>query len=314
MMGNLNEAISVDDAVNQLVKDPDQAPEEQLDVTDKVESDDDETDAVETGPETDESDASEEAEAQSDETEDTDDGEDDPIFEIETVNGTEKVALSDLVEGRMLKADYTRKTMELAEGRKKLEAERQDTSHLKQQLNDALSYWAASGDQEPNWSELAQTLSPQEFNLQRANWEDRQRKVQQATQLYQDLQAESHAERLRDEYEKLLETFPEWRDPKAAQAAVQTLVDAGGDYGFAPDEVSAIVDHRMIRVLQDAARYRALQKAKPKVARKVHAAPKKLKPGAKPTKEQGVKAARQKQRSRLKETGSVDDAIDLLFD
>lgn len=319
MSENLREAISVDEAADQLfaqsqkVEEPEEAT---LEADDEAEeADTEELDAEEA--ETDEGKTDDEAESdeEADEVEEEGNGEDetDHLFEIETVNGKQEVTLSELTQGYMRTADYTKKTMELAEQRKAFEGENQQISQIKQQLSAALEYWAVPVEQEPNWAELAQQHTPQEVFALQQQWKERTARKEQATQHHQALRAQE-IERVRaEETEKLLGVFPEWRDPATFQAAAQKVVETGGHYGFTTEEMVGIVDHRMFKVLEDARKYRELQTAKPKVAKKVSKAPKKLKPGSKPNKSEAKKAARQKQMDRLKQSGSVHDAVALLL-
>lgn len=320
MNENPNEAISVDEAASLMFEEPERASPEADDVTDEVETDEqseteepeaEELETDEEGETSDEAEGDEEAE----EVEDEDTGEDDadPVFEIETVNGKQEVTLSELTAGFMRQSDYTKKTMELAEQRKAFESQNQEISQIKQQLSEALEYWAVPVEQEPNWAEIAQERTPQEVFALQQQWQERQKRKEQATQHYQALRAQE-MERIRaEETEKLFGVFPEWRDPAAFQEGAKKVVAAGGNYGFSQEEMAGIVDHRMIRVLMDAQKYRELQESKPKVTKKVTQAKKKLKPGSKPNKAEQAKAARQKQMDRLKQTHSMDDAVALLF-
>jgi len=250
---------------------------------------------------------------EADEIEDEGSEEDDPVFEIETVNGKQEVTLSDLTEGYMRQSDYTKKTMELAEQRKAFEGENQQLSQIKQQLSEALEYWAVPMDQEPNWAEIAQEKTPQEVFALQQQWNEREKRAAQAAQHHQALKAQEMEQVRATETEKLMEAFPDWRDPAKFQAAAKQVMETGGNYGFTADEMAGLVDHRMIKVLVDAQKYRELQTVKPKVTKKVSKAPKKLKPGSKPDKSEMKKAARQKHMDRLKNTGSVDDAVALLL-
>ena len=74
--------------------------------------------------------------------------------------------------------------------------------------------------------------------------------------------------------------MPEFSEPtRAAETRDKLMVMGQEIYGYQPDEISAVMDHRAIRVLHDAIKYQELQsksaeKVKPKSKRTV-------KPGAK---------------------------------
>ena len=145
------------------------------------------------------------------------------------------------------------------------------------------------------------------FALQQ-QWNQRVQRKQQAAEYHQQLQAQQQAALRSTETEKLLEHFPDWRDPAKFRAGAEEMVKAGDNYGFSAEEMAGMVDHRMFKVLSDAMKYRNLQQSKPKLAKKVATAPRKLKAGAKPNKSSVQKAARQKQLDRLNKTGSLEDA------
>lgn len=297
MSENLNEAISLDQAVERMM--------EATPAQDAAPEDEAEQETQEVAPVTDES------EGETVATED--EGElEAPSIEIDTENGKLKLTAEQIRENLMLKADYTRKTMALAEERKAAEAEKAEVSRLKQQLSEALQSWAIPTEQEPDWEQLARTKPPQEVLAAQAQWQKRQRQAQMAREQFTQLRQQQLAETVQAEQEQLFSKVPEWRDPAKYTEAAQTIAKTGQEYGFSLDELSGLVDHRMILVLKDAAAYRAMQSANPET-KKVAQAPATLKPGAKTTKTEATQAARQKQREQLKKTGRLEDAIDLLF-
>lgn len=297
MSENLSEAISLDQAVERMMGATpanDETPEELT-----------EQEAEQADPETDVT----EGEADDSETGDPDE---EPAIEIDTADGKKRLTASQIKENLMLKADYTRKTMALADERKTIEAEKSEVSQLKQQLSEALQSWAVPTEQEPDWEQLARTKPPQEVLAAQAQWQKRQRQAQLAREQFTQLRQQQLAETVTREQEQLFSKVPEWRDPSKYTEAANTIAKTGQDYGFSLDELSGLVDHRMILVLKDAAAYRALQATKP-AEKKVPQASATLKPGAKTTKTEASQAARQKQREQLKRSGRIEDAIDLLF-
>lgn len=299
MTENPEGTISFDQAVEKMMG---EAPE-----ADDETAEPEEIEGTETGePET------SEAEAEV-ETEEPDEPEAEPVFEVETVDGKKKLTLSQLKEGAMLKADYTRKTMALAEDRKAIEAAQSEVSQLKAQLAEALQVWAVPTEQEPDWVELAQKVDPQKFNAMRAHWDTRQKQAAQAREAFRNLQERQRREMIAQEQSRLLDAVPEWQDPAKFKEAAKEIVDFGNSYGFKPEELADVVDHRMLLVLRDAVAYRKLQTAKPEVTKKVAQAAVTMKPGAKPTKSAAEAEARHKQQAQLKRTGKVEDAIALLF-
>lgn len=85
-------------------------------------------------------------------------------------------------------------------------------------------------------------------------------------------------------------------------------------YGFKPEEVNSITDHRAIKVLHDAMQYRASKSAKPVVEKRAAApVPKVVKPG---TAEKPDASAERwnKGSAQLKKTGRMQDAVPLAME
>lgn len=299
MSENLQEAISLEEAVDKMMGLAPEATDEpaETEVTDGAEQAEPEVADAEAVVET----------------EEADEPETEPVFEVETVDGKQTLTLSQLKEGAMLKADYTRKTMALSEDRKAVEAEKSEVSSLKMQLAEALQTWAVPAAQEPNWADLATKLPPQDYNKQRAMWEQRKQQADLAGKAYRAMQERQHAELIAQEQERLFAVAPELRDPAKFEAVAAEFHNAGKSYGFSAEEVAQIADHRMLLVLRDAAAYRKLKEAQPAVTKKVAQAAPALKAGSKPDRNEASQAARQQQHERLKKTGSIEDAVALLF-
>ncbi len=236
-----------------------------------------------------------------------------PEYEVETKGGKRKVKLSELLESPMFKADYTQKTMAVAEERKAVEAEKSEVSHLKEQLSEALQQWAVPVEQEPNWTELAQKLDPRQYNAARAQWDERKAIAERARNAFQTMQKAQREKLIAEEQSRLLDAVPEWRDPAAFESAAKEMVEIGKSYGFDPTELAGATDHRVFLVLRDAAAYRKLKAAKPEVTKKVAQAAVTLTPGSKPTRSEASSDARQKQLAQFKKTGSIEDAVALLM-
>jgi len=230
----------------------------------------------------------------------TEEIEEEPIFEVETVNGKEKFKLSQLTESVMLKADHTKKTMELSEYRKSVESLEQELSQTKSQLSEALTYWAVPQEQEPNWAQLAETTDAKDLFLLKDQWQTRMKLKEEATVFHQQMQMQEAQKRAAVEQQKLFESFPEWKKPEVLAEQTKRLRVGGGDYGFSSNEIDGIADHRMIRVMHDAIKYRELQKAQAPLAKKLSTAPKKLPAGAKPTKTQGERQKLDAQLQKLR--------------
>lgn len=284
---NLSEIITEDQAVGMLTDDAEEpiAPEETAE-----------------GDTSEDSEQAEGAEAE--------EPEEEPEYEVKTPKGQEKVKLSELLRGYQRQSDYSRKTEEAAQLRREAESYQAAVAQKEQQLMQALETWAVPTTQEPDWVKLAQNTTPQEFNLARAQWDDRQRRASMARNEYHALQAAQRAENEQRERAQLFDKVPDLRDAAKATAFARELIEAGPSYGFTAEELNGIQDHRLMLLFRDALAHRKLQATKPAVAKKIADAPQKLKPGTKAKPDATVD--RQKLIERLRRTGDMRDAAALL--
>jgi hypothetical protein len=330
MSENQIEAISLDEAVARMSGTVEEAKPTEVEEAEEVladSSDVAETDEVETGDEdeTGEIETTDD-EPTADDLEDEPEAEapevgEDPIVTIKTVNGTEQVAQSEVEAGYMRQQDYTKKTMEVAEDRKAVEAHAAHASQMEQQLKQALEYWAVPTEQEPNWAAASkQGYSPQQIFQGQQEWAERQKKQNEARETHQALQAREQQKQSdatlktqESELHLLQSKRPELVDPVKLKAFGASLAkDAHTHFGITPEQMGAVQDHQSILILADAVKYRELKAGKAGVAKKVAKAPKKLAPGAKPQKSDSVKAVRQKAEQRLKQSGSMADGLALM--
>lgn len=200
-----------------------------------------------------------------------------PQLEVTLSDGT-KVTPAQIQEwrdGSLRQADYTRKTQEIAEQRQEIEAERArikaHETDVSQALDRALAVLSAYVPQEPSL-ELAAT-DPLAYTQQKAIYDASMQRVAQLVSeknaLEQKTKAQSEHEtkaerqkRLMAEREALNAHFPHLKDPKKEAAFVSQINETAKAYGFPDGIAGQIEDHRMFRVLADAARYRALQARK----------------------------------------------------
>lgn len=120
---------------------------------------------------------------------------------------------------------------------------------------------------------------------------------------------------LQQEMETLKKQIPEFSDSKKASVVREKMLSIGSEvYGYQPEEIGQIMDHRAIRVLHDAMKYREIMNGKKAAEDKANPANRRSRPvkaGSKPT--SSNKKALEKRRSKLKSTGSIDDALGLIL-
>jgi len=111
----------------------------------------------------------------------------------------------------------------------------------------------------------------------------------------------------------LTDRLPEMADPKKSEAIKKGLVETGDYYGFTPDELGSVRDHRYIMAMYDAMRYRNLVNKRGMATSQQGESLPPVKSGARKRPNQGKAAARKKAEARLQKTGSINDAIDLIL-
>lgn len=317
---------TIESAVDLLIQ-PDE-PEENLDVSDETDVDDvqeDNVDDSDVEPDEDVEDVAEDDSDYEDEDEDTDssDDESEQTFTVK-VDGTEKSVTLDELKRGYSGQQYVQKGMQEAASAKKeaeavynaLIAERQQVAQLYQQLQ---SGQVAQAPQPPSRelfdsdpigymeAKLQYDDAVQVYQQQQARFEQMQQQNSQAQQAAMNAY-------LQQELKSLQQKIPELADPKSAAKVRDKLVETGSQYGFSTEEIAGIVDSRAVHVLRDAMKYREIMAGKKEADKKANPAKNRTRPvkaGVKRTENRGSQA--QKQAAKLKRTGSIEDAVSLIF-
>ena len=139
--------------------------------------------------------------------------------------------------------------------------------------------------------------------------------MQQLNQVQQQrTQAQEQARQayLQEQAEILQKHIPEFADPDKGDKLKNSLVQTGVQYGFTEQEMAAVTDSRYVRALNDARKYRELVAKRKSVQAKGEKARPVVKAGAK-KRNDGNAATRNKAKTRLQKTGSIDDALSLIL-
>lgn len=78
------------------------------------------------------------------------------------------------------------------------------------------------------------------------------------------------------ELTKLLQAIPEWSDREKAKVETQSMVNLAKTYGFSPEDLAGVYDHRVIKLLRDFAVLKGTEVAAKQAVNKVSKAPKVL--------------------------------------
>lgn len=244
------------------------------------------------------------------------------------IDGQEGVAnLAELIKSYQLESHLTRRSEQLAEQRRSLEAEAQAARQaFSDQLTQASSLLNTveqqllSEYQSIDWQRLRRE-NPAEYAAAQADYGARAQHVQalkqQAMQQQAELQQQQQAvtqQQVQAEYAALLESLPDWRDPAKAQAEAAEIQTFLRGRGFDDNSISTLVDHRQILLVRDAMLYRkSLEGSKLAEKKITHTARPVLKPGARMDGGDAKALAAKAARDRLKKSGKTDDVAALLL-
>ena len=240
------------------------------------------------------------------------------------VDGKEvEVTLDELQKGYSRTQDYTRKTQQIAETRKAVEAEasairaeREQYAQLLGALKQQLESTEAPVDmdrlynEDPiEWVRQSEVMRQKQDKLAAIQSEQQRLSQLTAQQRAQEMQAH-----LASQQEALIQAVPEWKDSKKAQAEKALLVEFGKKIGFSDDELKNVYDHRAVIALRKAALYDQMMSKRGQIKPVVNNGPRTAKPSAAGRVSTTTESTRAKQ--RLAKSGRVNDAasaIELLL-
>ena len=249
------------------------------------------------------------------------------------INGEEhQVPLDELLKGYSRQSDYTRKTQELSEQRKSIEANQAQWSAEVQQiqterqqyvnaLQNVIENSMGSLDQfaTVDWDTLKND-NPLEYITKRDEFREAQDKVrqaqyqqQQAQQTYQQESQRLHQRVLQEEHGKLVEALPEWQETQSRQKLSSEIKDYALSQGYTSEEIGSLIDHRSLMTLYKAMKFD--KASSPDVVnKKVKNKPKVIRAGSPRTKSDVGKQKHTSKMKRLQKSGHVDDAASILED
>ena len=243
---------------------------------------------------------------------------DEPTYSVKVAGEEKELTLSELKTLAQQGADYTKKTQQVAEQRKALEAESVAIDQARQ-LRDAYAERLQAMEQllsSPEQSENLEYLKESDP----IGYAVRVAEISQQKEQLQAIQAERYriAEQqhalqgyIAQQAARLSEVLPEYSDPVKGEKLRSELRSFAKDIGFSDQELSMVRDSRQVLALHKAMLYDKLQKSKPDVNKRVNEATKTIKSGnsVKPVTSDQVK----RQQAQLKQSGKVRDAA-ILFE
>lgn len=209
-------------------------------------------------------------------------------------------------------------TQEVTQQREQLEGQLVVAAELIGAVENQLDSEAGSID----WKRLRED-DPAEYAAKKDEIRERRQQLDamkaKARETYRSATAEQQAkakkqqaEYLAEQRGVLLEALPDWRDAEKAKVERESLVTYLRGSGFDEQDIRNAADARLVILARKAMLYDE-GKAKVNAAKKrVAKVPKTLKPGTPKPQDQINQERFQKQRARLRETGSIEDAAALL--
>lgn len=305
---------SIESAISQLIQ---PEPEEQPVETQEVEEDSYDEEQEDYEPEQDD-----EVEEDYEEDAEEADSEEPETFTVKVDGVEQRVTLEDLKRGYSGQQYVQQGMQQVAEMRKQFEQIAGDFLNEREQAKaifaQVQNLQIPSAPVPPN-VELAET-DPFRYSAEKAKYDVAANEYQQKlAEIQQALEGNSQAEQqarnayLQREMETLKQAIPDFADPEKAQNLRNSMFKVSQEtYGFDPQEIAAITDSRVLRVLHDAIQFRAAQGGKEQAIKKAKAKPKRtVKPGAKKT--ASNRDSQRQARSKLKRSGSIQDAMSLIL-
>jgi len=245
-----------------------------------------------------------------------------PTYRVMVGKEEVDVPLDELLKGYSRTADYTKKTQELAENRKSVEAERQridEASRLRDQYAERLGVieqMLSQTDKAEDLSALKEN-DPIGYAVRVAEQSEREKQLaavraerQKLAQSQQAEQGERLKAHLATEAAKLREAIPELSDEVKGEVVKRDIRDFAKSIGFSDQELTQVYDSRAVLTLYKAMQYDKLVKGKTDATKKVSQAPRMLRPGTS-TPEARETETMKKMQQQLKKSGKKGDAARL---
>ena len=273
-----------------------------------------------------------ESEEESEEPDEPEETEEELLYEVRVDGEPQTVTLDELMNGYSRQSSFTKKSQALAEQRKEFENAQQQMANEysqiqaeRQQYVDSLQQViegsAANLEkyQSIDWEQL-KVEDPLQWSISRQEFADAQNKIQatkaEQGQAIQRAQAEfqqQHQVTLHQEHDKMVEAMPEWAEPEKQQEIATGIRNYATAQGFQKEELDSLSDHRSLLVLHKAMLHDQLQKADVK-GKKLKGKPRVIRSGRGAEKKQTQKGLRAQKMKRLRESGHVDHAAELIED
>ncbi len=246
---------------------------------------------------------------------------DTPLYTVKVDGKEVDVTLDELQSGYLKDSDYRKKTSEIADQRRAMDAQAQAIQQERAQYAQALGQMQSEAERQLNeykqidWNRLREDdpmLFMQRRDEQRElekSIEDGHKQQQHLAHQAQNYQVHQFNHNVETGKEKLLSVMPDWDD-----AMSKSVREYGLGEGFTNEELSTLTDHRSMIMLRKAMMYDKIQRSQP-ARKKVKAdTPKYVKSGVAKSKGDVSAKKRADKTKQLRKSGSVDDAASMIYD
>lgn len=239
-------------------------------------------------------------------------------FKVKVAGEELELSQEELISYAQQGADYTKKTQQLAEQRKALDAEAQSVIQARQ-LRDTyaerlqmIEQMLSAQDSTEDLDSLKQN-DPIGYAVRVADMQQKDKQMYAVQVERQRIAQEQQAEYgqnmqkfLATQAQELTKVIPEYADPEKGETLRNNIRKFAKSVGFSDEDLSQVVDHRQVLTLYKAMQYDKLQQAKPQVTKRVSEAPKTLQSGNgnKATNSETMK----RNQAQLRQSGKVRDA------
>ena len=274
---------------------------------------------VEAGTETNDVESEEpEVEQDDDNSEESESDQDETLYGVKIDGEDKELTIAELKALAQQGGDYTKKTQQVAEQRKAVQAEQQAIEEAKY-MRDAYAERLQAMEQLFNAQNPVEDMDylkendPIGYAVKVAEMSQNKEKLQaiqaeryRIAEMQQAEQMQNVQRTLSEQAARLAEVLPEYSDPVKGETLRSDLRKFAKNLGFSDEELSSVRDSRHVMALYKAMQYDKLQQSKPQVNKRVSDAPKTMKSGNSNT---AVNADQSKRNmAQLKQTGRVRDA------
>lgn len=309
--------LSVSEAASQMFNmlGDDEAPEEgQVEASQEA---DETEDYVGDDVEDDDTDADTDEEGEEDE----DSDEDEPVYRVKMAGEEREITQSELIKLAQQGADYTKKSQQVAEERKRLEAEakiveeaRKEREEYSNRLQALQQYLEQNAPREDDLEYLKEN-DPIGYAVKVAELTQKKEQMAAVRAEQERLAAMQQAEEVQQQRSYIAQQaqlvsqlIPEYADAQKGESLRKELRAYAKSIGYTDEEVNSVYDARTVKALYDAMQYAKLQQAKPGVTKKVSQAPKAMKAGNVKSNKQSNGEQVKRNKAQLKQSGRVRDA------